>query len=293
MAPKPATEPVKTTVAVVAAPVAAPAEEPEEASTQPVVTTGPAEAATKSEERLARAATVSKSDMIKRFVKPVGAAHEPEPATVVAPAPIPAAIPVPIPMPTTAPATPEPIPVVQPTELPKLAATQLDGLKNLIPSEPAQPTAHKPNPKAVLATTLAIAIMGGYIWMHNVGNLTITAAAQKAGISATLPSYVPASYSLSGPISYGPGYLTMQFSSPSSPGPLVLTQRRTEWSSASLLELYVTPKAKDYVTVQTQGLTVYVYNGNQATWVNRGMQYIVEGDTRLSKEQVIKIAESL
>jgi hypothetical protein len=218
--------------------------------------------------------------LIKRFVKPQNTSSAspivPVEATPVA-VPPPAAI------------TPPPAP-----ELSNHVATQLDALRQMVPAtETSKPTPGLPNPKAIMATTLAIAIMGGYIWLNNFKDLTVQAAAQKAGLSINMPSYMPSSYNLSGPISYGPGYLTMQYKSPSNETPLVLTQRKTDWSSASLLELFVNPKAKDYVTVQTQGLTIYVYNGNQATWVNRGKQFVIEGNTKLSKEQIVKIAESL
>lgn len=135
--------------------------------------------------------------------------------------------------------------------------------------------------------------MGGYIWLNNYNAMTVKAAGQQAGISASLPSFIPSSFSLSGPVAVTPGAVTMEFKSPSSPGPLVIAQRKTDWNSASLLEFYVNDKASSYVSVASQGLTIYLYNNNQATWVNKGLQYTIEGNNSLSREQVLKIAESL
>ncbi len=244
----------------------------------------------KTDARLARATDITKSDMIRKFPqKPASAAS----ISTAAPAVPPPSLSVPaIP---TAP-EPEALPIFN--KLPNAVASQVDSMKNLLPPTDAfqaalTQTKLKSNPVSVMAASLAIAIMGGYIWLHNYDNLSVKAAAQKAGISASVPNYLPSSYSLSGPISYGPGFVTLQFKSPSNQGPLVLSQRKTSWNSSSLLELFVTPKSKSFVTVQTQGLTIYVYNGNQATWVNRGNQYVLEGNTRLSKDQIVKIAESI
>jgi hypothetical protein len=193
------------------------------------------------------------------------------------------------------------------SQLPNAAISQVQGLHRLataahnsvaIPeghpaTTPAVPAHSGPSVKSVAATTLAIALMGGYIWLNNYNAMTVKAAGQQAGISASLPSFIPSSFSLSGPVAVTPGAVTMEFKSPSSPGPLVIAQRKTDWNSASLLEFYVNDKASSYVSVASQGLTIYLYNNNQATWVNKGLQYTIEGNNSLSREQVLKIAESL
>lgn len=144
-----------------------------------------------------------------------------------------------------------------------------------------------------MAATLAIMVMGGYIWLNNFNTMSLKSASKKAGIQASLPAYMPNSYSMAGPVSYGQGFVTFDFKSPNSNTPLTITQRRTSWDSAALLQMYVHPKSSSYVSVANQGLTIYLYNNNQATWVNKGLQYVISGDTRLSREQVLKIAESL
>jgi hypothetical protein len=85
----------------------------------------------------------------------------------------------------------------------------------------------------------------------------------------------------------------MQYKSPASSGLLTINQRKSDWTSSSLLELYVNQKAKSYLSVQTQGLTIYLFDDNKATWVNRGIQYVLEGNSSLSHDQLLKIAESL
>ncbi|HSH31409.1 MAG TPA: DUF4367 domain-containing protein, partial [Candidatus Saccharimonadales bacterium] len=172
------------------------------------------------------------------------------------------------------------------------AATDSSAVKNAPARQSAAPNVG-PRPASVVAAIVAVVIIGGVIWQKNYPNIAIQSAAQKAGIQASLPSYVPSSYRLNQQISYGPGQLSLQFSSPNDPGTLSITQRRTNWNSTALLEYYVTPKAQHYISVQSQGLTIYLYNNHNASWVNRGIQYIIEGDTRLNRDQIVKIAESL
>jgi hypothetical protein len=183
-------------------------------------------------------------------------------------------------------------------ELPNQVLSQLKSMQSLIPPT-AQPKAKKERSEkprkaaSIAAAGMAAAVMAGYIWLNNYDSLTVKSAAQKAGIAATAPSYLPASYSLAGPISFGNGFVSMQYKSPASTELVCINQRKRDWTPASLLELYVNKEAKSYLSVQSQGLTIYLLDNNQATWVNRGIQYVLQGNSQLNREQLLKIAESL
>ncbi len=142
------------------------------------------------------------------------------------------------------------------------------------------------------AVAVAVVIMGGYVWLQNYPKLAVQNASSRAGISASLPSYVPSSYILANTRT-APGIVTLDFTSPSQPGKLTISQHRTTWDSTSLLDQYIANKTPDYTAVQGQGLTVYLYGKNQAAWVNHGVWYSIEGATRLSRDQILKIAYSL
>jgi hypothetical protein len=135
--------------------------------------------------------------------------------------------------------------------------------------------------------------MGGYIWTQNYPKMSFHVAASKAGLEATLPGYLPASYHQSGPVSYQPGEITLNFASAGANEPLKITQRKTDWDSNSLRENYVSKQTDNYLAVQGQGLTIYMYNSNQASWVNHGVWYQINGVSQLGREQVLKIAYSL
>jgi hypothetical protein len=165
-------------------------------------------------------------------------------------------------------------------------------MAKMVQSQAQQPAAVGPKPASVAALALTVALLGGYIWMKNYPNMALKVAASKAGVEAALPAYLPSSYNLDGPISYAPGQVSVKFTAPGGE-PLTITQKRTNWDSQSLLENYVLKVSDEYLTVESQGLTIYFYDQNQATWVNRGVWYTLEGDTRLSREQLLKIIDSL
>ena len=90
-----------------------------------------------------------------------------------------------------------------------------------------------------------------------------------------------------------PLFLRTRFSSPSASESLKIAQARTTWDSSSLLDNFVAKNADDYATVQGQGLTIYMFGQNRATWVNKGVWFSIEGAGKLSREQVLKVAYSL
>ena len=139
----------------------------------------------------------------------------------------------------------------------------------------------------------AVLIMSGYVWLQNYPKLELHSASGKAGFALTLPSYLPSSYSLGSPVAAVRGKATLSFNSPSSTAPLKITQETTTWDSSSLLDNVVTTKTNDYTSVQGQGLTIYLWGKNQATWVNHGVMYGIEGASQLSREQLLKVAYSL
>jgi hypothetical protein len=134
--------------------------------------------------------------------------------------------------------------------------------------------------------------MGGYIWLHNYPKLALQNASNQAGVSASLPGFLPSSYNLA-TTSTAPGLVTLSFTSPSLPDVLKIAQHRTTWDSSSLLDNVVAKQADDYSAVHGQGLTIYLFGQNQAAWVNHGIWYSIEGASKLSREQILRIAYSL
>jgi hypothetical protein len=119
-------------------------------------------------------------------------------------------------------------------------------------------------------------------------------AANRAGFAATMPSYQPSGYSLSGPIAYSPGQVTVNFASNSDDRKFSLRQQPTTWDSDALLENYVTKQSDNYLTYQDQGLSIYIFDGTSAAWVNGQKMYIIDGSSsQLDTDQILKLATSI
>ena len=248
--------------------------------------------------RAANAAQTAKSSFIQKFSgRAAGPAPTPAPVAPMAPAsPAPkiaqpdlAAIASKFNQPQ---AVAAPAPAAPGRTMPNAVATQIQAMNKPITAA-AQPLPISKKPASILAAAVAFALMGGYIWMQNYPKMALHIASGKAGFQASMPNYVPSSYNIDGPIAYAPGQIVINFRSSGDNSRLVLSERKTDWDSSSLLENYVSRQTKDYLAVENQGLTVYVYNGNQASWVNRGVWYTIEGENRLDRDQVLKIASSL
>ena len=177
--------------------------------------------------------------------------------------------------------------------LPAAAATHHEALSKLIAQ---MPPVDVPNANSrigrVAAVVGAIMIMGTYVWLQNYPKMAIQSAGNKAGLSASMPSFVPSSYKLK-KTSTSPGLVTLQFAAPNQPASLTIAQHRTDWDSNSLLDNFVTKQSGEFAAVSGQGLTVYLFSQNQATWINHGVWYSITGASRLSREQILKIAYSL
>ncbi len=146
----------------------------------------------------------------------------------------------------------------------------------------------------VASTVLVVLLLAGYVTYLNVPSISMKLAASRAGFAATMPGQTPSGYSLKGPIAYSPGQVTINFSSNTDDRHFSVTQQPSTWDSTALLENYVSPKTSNYMTYQDRGLTVYVFDGSNAAWVNAGKLYKVEGrGSSLSSDQILSIATSM
>ena len=160
-------------------------------------------------------------------------------------------------------------------------------------------TSHKASkiakPAAIAVSIAALFATGAYIWKVNYPSLAFKIASAKAGMSATMPGYVPTGYNLGSQIQTNPGTVSYNLiSAGSTDKKISVTQTKTDWDSQALAENYVAPKAENYLALQAQGLTIYVLSQNQATWINKGTWYKLESTGQpLNQDQIIKIATSL
>lgn len=165
-------------------------------------------------------------------------------------------------------------------------------------SYPHAKRSHKPKTKksklvSYGASALAFVLLTGFIAYQNIPNLSMRYASTRSGVSASLPGYQPSGFSLNRNIEYNPGQITLEFSSNSDDREFRITQRETSWNSESLYSNYVLAKSDQVQKYEDKGRTIYLYGDNNATWVNGGIWYDINGDSQLNSDQLIRIATSM
>lgn len=154
--------------------------------------------------------------------------------------------------------------------------------------------AHKKNHRTKLAASVvAIALLGGFFAYQSKPNMEFRVAAARSGVHASLPGYHPSGFAMRGPVEYAPGQLTIHFNSNSDERNFSITQKVSNWNSSALVENYVAKASTDYQTIQDHGRTIYLDNNGNATWVEGGVWYQVEGSSSLTNTQLLKIASSI
>lgn len=149
-------------------------------------------------------------------------------------------------------------------------------------------------PSSVALTLVGLLLIGAYIWQVNYPNLALKVAGNRANLAVSLPSYMPSGWKLTGPIQSRPGEVSYNLADEKKDREVAITTAKSEWDSQALADNFVATKSNSYLALQSQGLTVYVYGKNQASWVNSGKWYRIEGDSSgLSQDQIIKIATSI
>lgn len=146
---------------------------------------------------------------------------------------------------------------------------------------------------AISSSVLAGVVLGGFFALQNVPNLSMRVAAARAGFDASMPGYSPSGFSYNGPINYSPGQVTISFSSNTDDRQYNVTERASNWNSDALLSNFVASGNGQYQTYLDRGRTLYIYNGSNATWVDNGVWYQIEGESDMTTDQLVRIAASI
>lgn len=142
-------------------------------------------------------------------------------------------------------------------------------------------------------SVLIVALAAGFFAWRSVPQFSMKVSSMQAKIQGSVPGYIPSGYSFSGPVKNEDGALSMTFRSGEDGRSFKIVEQASNWDSSSLAANAVAPSSQ-VQTSQVKGTTVYIYDSNnQATWVNNGIRYIIEGDAQLNSDQLLKIADSL
>ena len=146
---------------------------------------------------------------------------------------------------------------------------------------------------AVSSATFSALLLFGFFAYQNIPNAAFRLAASRAGVQASLPSYKPAGFAVSGQTQSTPGQISVKFASNSDNRSFTVTQRASKWNSSSLLEDYVAINRRNYQSLQIGSKTIYLYGDSNATWVDGNTWYKIEGNSNLSSQQLLNIAKSM
>jgi hypothetical protein len=152
------------------------------------------------------------------------------------------------------------------------------------------------NPRIIStgAAVLAIILIGGFFAYQNRSNVSMRIAAAHARIHGSLPSYHPAGFKLASGISYKPGQISYHFQSNTGDDrAFTVTQTASSWNSTSLHDNFVAMAGRQSQTVEDKGKTIYIYDNSNATWVDGGIWYQIEGNSQLNSDQLLHLAASL
>jgi hypothetical protein len=142
------------------------------------------------------------------------------------------------------------------------------------------------------ALMLAVVLVGGFFAYQNIPNLNMRLASARSGVHGSLPGYHPAGFNLNDVVFYKPGEIAISYRSNSDNRNFHIIQSTTAYNSQTLLTDYVAKNYPNSITVSPQGKTVYI-SGSNATWVDSGVWYRIEGDSNLNSDQLQSIANSL
>lgn len=146
---------------------------------------------------------------------------------------------------------------------------------------------------SVGATSLAVLLLGSFFAYQNIPQASMHYASARAGISAQLPGYRPSGFALSHKIEYNPGQIKLSFRSNTDERNFTITQRSSTWNSDALMANYVAQASGQVQTYQDKGRTIYIYGDSNATWVNGGVWYDINGNSQLNSDQLVRIASSM
>lgn len=195
------------------------------------------------------------------------------------------------------PTTPAPAantPAADTTTIAGITMSRDDALKLALgpdSGDTAEPKKGPARPTAVVMSVLALALLGVYAWQSNYATLALKLAGMRSGVETAAPGYLPSGWTMSRDIQSSTGSVSFKVIKNSQE--LTVSQQKSGWDSQAVLEQYVLPRSSDYLALQAQGLTIYVYGAGEAAWVNHGTFYHLEGNHGLDQDQLIRVATGL
>jgi hypothetical protein len=143
----------------------------------------------------------------------------------------------------------------------------------------------------IVAGVGAFLVLGGFLAYLNMSSIELQVASFRAGFHAEMPNYQPTGYAINGGIKSSKGEVSMEFRSGTSA--YKITQRSSDWNSATLLDQENETRGEPSQTIQSKGRIIYIYDGTSAAWVNGGVHYEITGTAELDADELVAVATSM
>lgn len=169
---------------------------------------------------------------------------------------------------------------------------------NNFQQSPISKTRSKKNYKHIIragSSTLVVVFLIGFIFLQNKTNLEVMIASNRAGVSGVIPKYIPSNYKYDF-LEYSPGIISITFTSTNNLKTFNVSHKKSNWNSETLYSNLVASKANNSNYIQNitnQDRTIYIDNNNNASWISHNSIYQIEGNSDLTKDQILKIASSI
>lgn len=145
---------------------------------------------------------------------------------------------------------------------------------------------------SMAAGTLALLVIAGFAFYQNSAGLQFKVASFHAGVATHMPNLKAAGFAYTG-VKAEDDTLVVGFSG--SNGSYRLSQQATNLSGQDVVNGLSATDASgnpDYTTIQAGGTTVYRFGADNATWVQDGTLYTVNGTGSLTDQQVKSLVKN-
>jgi len=136
---------------------------------------------------------------------------------------------------------------------------------------------------------LAVLVIVGFFGYQLKPALDVKLASARAGFHVALIGNLPKGYSFEN-VAYSSGSASVSYKSGNTG--FTVAQKESNWDTQTLLNSYVAANDQTYKAYTDAGRTVYI-SGNQATWVDEGVWYTLYGNSNLSANQMVQMAETM
>lgn len=145
---------------------------------------------------------------------------------------------------------------------------------------------------SMAAGIAAMVLVAGFIAYQSIPGLSLNLASRQAGFSAMLPKYTPGGFRMNGRVEYSQGRVVLSFKSNTDDRSYEIEQKPSLLTDTELQDQISENTDGKYQYFKDDGQAIFI-SADSASWVKRGVQFSLKGESGLSSSQIASIATSL